>query len=156
MEEQQQQEQPKEPTLAELAARVARVEEYIKTQSSPTFDDIYRMLAAILQRAQAFETEVINKSTQVHADHNAYLQEVNNKLIDRFRAMEAKIDQDIEDIRRRFNERVGQEIARVTSDTIADSLSRRVLTVRTAARGENVDVFIRQASSAEIRASKLF
>src|SRR5262245_5203190 len=156
MEEQQQQEQPKEPTLAELAARVARVEEYIKTQSSPTFDDIYRMLATILQRAQAFETEVINRSTQVHADHNAYLQEVNNKLIDRFRAMEAKIDQDIEDIRRRFNERVGQEIARVTSDTIADSLSRRVLTVRTAARGENVDVVIRQASAAEIRASKLF
>jgi len=114
------------------------------------------MLATILQRTQAFETEVINKSTQIHADHKAYLQEVNNKLIDRFRAMEAKIDQDIEDIRRRFNERVGQEIVRVTSDTIADSLSRRVLTVRTAARGENVDVVIRQASSAEIRASKLF
>src|SRR5215467_9946172 len=131
----QQQEQPKEPTLAELAGRVARVEEYIKTQSSPTFDDIYRMLAAILQRALAFETEAINKSTQVHAEHNAYHQEVKNMLIDRFRAMEAKIDQDIEDIRRRFNERVGQEIVRVTSDTIADSLSRRVLTVRTAARG---------------------
>src|SRR5262249_22218301 len=78
----------------ELAERVARVEEYIKTQSSPTFDDIYRMLATILQRAQAFETEVINKSRQVHADQNAYLQEVNNKLIDRFRAMEAKSDQD--------------------------------------------------------------
>jgi len=156
MEEQRQQEQPKEPTLAELAQRPARVEEYIRTQSSPTFDDIYRMLAAILQRTQAFETAVINKSTQVHTDHNAYLQEVNNKLTDRFRAMEAKIDQDIADIRHRFNERIGQEIAKVTSDTIADSLSRRVLTVRTAARGENVDVVIRQASSAEIRASKLF
>ena len=156
MEKQQQQQQLKEPTLAELAERVARVEEYIKTQSSSTFDDIYRMLATILRKARAFEAEVINKSTQVHAEHNAYLQEVNNKLIDRFRAMEAKIDQDIEDIRRRFNERVGQEIARVTSDTIADSLSRRVLTVRTAARGENVDVVIRQASAAEIRASKLF
>src|SRR5262249_11273213 len=105
---------------------------------------------------QYLAAEVITKSTQLHADHNAYLQEVNNKLIDGFRAMETKIDQDIEDIRRRFNERVGQEIARVTSDTIAASLSRRVLTVRTAARGENVEVVIRQASSAEIRASKLF
>jgi len=152
----QQQEQPKEPTLAELTERVARVEEYIKTQSSPTFDDIYRMLATILRKAQAFETEVIEKSTKVNNENTAYLKEVNDRIIDRFRGMEAKIDQDIADIRHRFNEHVGQEIARVTSDTIADSLSRRVLTVRTAARGENVDVVIRQASAAEIRASKLF
>ena len=152
----QQQEQPKEPTLAELTERVARVEEYIKTQSSPTFDDIYRMLATILRKAQAFETEVIEKSTKVNNENTAYLKEVNDRIIDRFRGMEAKIDQDIADIRHRFNEHVGQEIARVTSDTIADSLSRRVLTVRTAARGENVDVVIRQATSAEIRASKLF
>jgi hypothetical protein len=31
-----------------------------------------------------------------------------------------------------------------------------VLTVRTAQRGENVDVVIRQASPAEVRATKLF
>jgi len=135
MEEQQQQGQTKEPTLAELAERVARVEEYIKTQSSPTFDDIYRMLATILQKARAFEAEVIEKATKVNNENTAYLKEVNDKIIDRFRGIEAKIDQDIADIRHRFNERVGQEIARVTSDTIADSLSRRVLTVRTAARG---------------------
>ena len=66
---------------------------------------------------------ISNKIAEELVSRNAYLQEVNNKLIDRFRAMEAKIDQDIADIRHRFNERVGQEIARVTSDTIADALS---------------------------------
>jgi hypothetical protein len=76
--------------------------------------------------------------------------------VERFRVLATKFDQEIEDIRRRFNERIGQEIVKVTSDTVAEALTKRVLTVRTAQRGENVDVVIRQASPAEVRATKLF
>ena len=90
MEEQQQQEQPKEPTLAELGERIAKLEEYITTRSVPTFTDIYRMLATILQKARAFEAEVIEKATKVNTENTAYLREVNDKIIDRFRGMEAR------------------------------------------------------------------
>jgi hypothetical protein len=88
--------------------------------------------------------------------HNTYLRETRDRLIENFRSLETKIDQDLQDIRRRFNERIGQEIVKVTSDAIAEALTKRVLTVRTAQRGENVDVVIRQASPAEVRATKLF
>ena len=92
----------------------------------------------------------------LHAEHNTYLRETRDRLIENFRSLETKIDQDLQDIRRRFNERIGQEIVKVTSDAIAEALTKRVLTVRTAQRGENVDVVIRQASPAEVRATKLF
>jgi hypothetical protein len=85
-----------------------------------------------------------------------YLRETRDRLIENFGSLETKIDQDLQDIRRRFNERIGQEIVKVTSDAIAEALTKRVLTVRTAQRGENVDVVIRQASPAEVRATKLF
>jgi len=149
-------EQKIEPTLAELSDRVKKLEEYVTTQSVPTFDDIYNMLAAVLKKAQAFESETFKHTSELHAELNKYMQETRDKLVELFRALETKIDQGIEDIRRRFNERIGQEIAKVTSDTIAEALTKRVLTVRTAQRGENVDVVIRQASPAEVRANKLF
>jgi hypothetical protein len=155
MEEQQQQEQPKE-RLAELAERIKKLEDYVATQAVPTFDDIYKMFAAVLKKAQAFEVETIKNASGLHAEHNTYLRETRDRLIENFRSLETKIDQDLQDIRRRFNERIQQEIVKVTPDDIAESLTKRVLTVRTAARGENVDVVVRQASSAEIRASKLF
>jgi hypothetical protein len=63
MEEQQQQEQPKEPTLAELAERIKKLEEYVATQAVPTFDDIYKMFAAVLKKAQAFEVETIKNAS---------------------------------------------------------------------------------------------
>jgi hypothetical protein len=156
MEEQQQQEQPKESTLAELAERIKKLEEYVATQAVPTFDDIYKMFAAVLKKAQAFEVETIKNASGLHAEHNTYLRETRDRLIENFRSLETKIDQDLQDIRRRFNERIGQEIVKVTSDAIAEALTKRVLTVRTAQRGENVDVVIRQASPAEVRATKLF
>jgi hypothetical protein len=146
MEEQQQQEQPKEPTLAELAERIKKLEDYVATQA----------VAAVLKKAQAFEVETIKNASGLHAEHNRYLRETRDRLIENFRSLETKIDQDLQDIRRRFNERIGQEIVKVTSDAIAEALTKRVLTVRTAQRGENVDVVIRQASPAEVRATKLF
>ena len=61
MEEQQQQEQPKESTLAELVERIKKLEGYVARQAVPTFDDIYKMFAAALKKAQAFEVETIKK-----------------------------------------------------------------------------------------------
>jgi hypothetical protein len=96
------------------------------------------------------------RTTLSQREHNKYMQETRDKLVELLRTLETKIDQGIEDIRRRFKERIGQEIAKVTSDTIAEALTKRVLTVRTAQRGENVDVVIRQASPTEVRGTKLF
>ena len=115
------------------------------------------MLAAVLKKAQAFESETFKHTSGLHAEHNTYLRETRDRLIENFRSLETKIDQDLQEIRRRFNERIEQEeIVKVTSDAIAEALTKRVLTVRTAQRGENVDVVIRQASPAEVRATKLF
>ena len=75
------------------------------------------------------------------------LQETRDRLIENFRSRGTKIHQDLRDIRRRFNERIGQEIVKVTSDAIAEALTKRVLTVRTAQRGENVDVVITRGGS---------
>jgi hypothetical protein len=66
------------------------------------------------------------------------------------------LEDQVREIRKKFDEPIQQEIVKVTSDEIAEALTGRVLTVRTAARGENVDVVIQRASPAEIRASKLF
>jgi hypothetical protein len=84
------------------------------------------------------------------------LREAHQQFVENFRVLAQNLEDQVSEIRKRFDERIQQEIAKVTSDDIAEALTKRVLTVRTAARGENVDVFIRQASSAEIRASKLF
>ena len=145
-----------DPTLAELSARIARLEEYNTTQSVPTFTDIYEMFATVLKRAQAFQDTTHKHTSELHTEHCKYMQETREKLVELFRALEVKIEQDLADIRRRFNDRVENEVAKVTSDTIAEALTKRVLTVRTAARGEQCDVIIRQASPAEIRATKLF
>jgi hypothetical protein len=104
----QQQEQPKEPTLAELAERIEKLEEYVATQAVPTFDDIYKMFATVLSKAQAFESETFKHASELHIEHNKYMQETRDKLVELFRVLATKIDQEIEDIRRRFNERIGK------------------------------------------------
>jgi hypothetical protein len=82
--------------------------------------------------------------------------EAHQQFIENFRVLAQNLEDQVREIRKRFDERIQQVIVKVTSDEIAEALTKRVLTVRTAARGENVDVVIRQASSAEIRAGKLF
>jgi hypothetical protein len=59
--EQQQQEQPKEPTLAELAERIEKLEEYVATQAVPTFDDIYKMFAAVLSKRRGSRNQTFLK-----------------------------------------------------------------------------------------------
>jgi hypothetical protein len=84
------------------------------------------------------------------------LREAHQQFVENFRVLAQNLEDQVREIRKKFDERIQQEIVKVTSDDIAEALTKRVLTVRTAARGENVDVVIRQASPAEIRASKLF
>ena len=156
MEEQQQQEQPKESTLAELAERIKKLEEYVATQSVPTFSDIYHFLAASLKKAQAHQAETTVRATAAHEAQIAYLREAHQRFIENFRVLAQNLEDQVQEIRKKFDERIQQEIVKVTSDDIAEALTKRVLTVRTAARGENVDVVIRQASPAEVRATKLF
>jgi translation initiation factor 2 alpha subunit (eIF-2alpha) len=76
----QQQEQPKEPTLAELAERIEKLEEYVATQAVPTFDDIYKMFTAVLSKAQAFESETFKHASELHTEHNKYMQETRDKV----------------------------------------------------------------------------
>src|SRR5262249_26195016 len=133
-----------------------KLEEYVATQSVPTFSDIYHFLAASLKKAQAYETEATATATAPHEAQIAYLREVHQRFIENFRVLAQNLEDRVREMRKKFDERIQQEIVKVTSDEIAEALTKRVLTVRTAARGENVDVVIRQASAAEIRASKLF
>jgi hypothetical protein len=149
-------EETKEPTLADLEARIKRLEEYQTTQAVPAFDDVYRMLAAVLQRVQAFQNETYKHVSELNAEHTQYMRETRDKLVDLSRALEVKIEQELAEVRRGFNERVTQEIARVSAEDIAQALTRRVLTVRTAQRGEQVDIAVRQATPQEIRGTKLF
>ena len=165
MEQQQQQEQPKESTITELVERINKLEEYVSTQSVPTFSDIYHFLAASLRKVQAYETEATTKkalfdavagATAAHEAQIAYLREAHQRFIENFRVLAQNLEDQVREIRKKFDERIQQEIVKVTSDTVAEALTKRGLTVRTAQRGENVDVVIRQASAAEVRASKLF
>ena len=82
--------------------------------------------------------------------------EAHQQFIENFRVLAQNLEDQVREIRKEFDDRIQQRIVKVTSGDIAEALTKRVLTVRTAARGENVDVVIRQASSAEIRAGKLF
>src|SRR5215470_9501400 len=115
MEEQKQQEKPKEPTLAELAERIAKLEAYIATQSVPTFSDIYEFLAATLKKAQRYEAEASAKATAAHEAQIAYLREAHQQFVDNFRVLAQNLEDQVREIRKKFDERIQQEIVRVTS-----------------------------------------
>jgi len=104
----------------------------------------------------AFAAANCARATAAHEAQIAYLREAHQQFVENFRVLAQNLGDQVREIRKKFDERIQPEIVKVTSDDIAEALTKRVLTVRTAARGENVDVVIRQASSAEIRASKLF
>jgi len=96
------------------------------------------------------------RATAAHEAQIAYLREAHQQFIENFRVLAQNLEDQVREIRKEFDDRIQQRIVKVTSGDIAEALTKRVLTVRTAARGENVDVVIRQASYAEIRASKPF
>ena len=110
MEEQKQQEQPKEPTLAELAERIKKLEEYVATQSVPTFSDIYHFLAASLKKAQGYEAEATARATAAHEAQIVYLRESHQQFVENFRVLAQNLEDQVRETRKKFDERIQQEI----------------------------------------------
>jgi hypothetical protein len=119
-EEQQQQEQPKESTLAAH-------QEVGGVRGDTSCPDIRRHLQDVrgcVEDGAGFrggDDQEMPRDCPLSTTRT--LQETRDRLIENFRSLETKIHQDLQDIRRRFNERIGQEIVKVTSDAIAEALT---------------------------------
>jgi predicted nuclease with TOPRIM domain len=129
----------------QLEERTKKFEEHLSTQVHPRFDDIQDENADVLGRANRILTEV-----------NADVREIEKTLLDEFfklrESLVADFSKRLDEIRLKFNERVKEEIAKVTSDEIAKSLTKKVLITRPASREEvkaGTALAVRQATRAE-------
>jgi conjugal transfer/entry exclusion protein len=124
-------------TAEALEARLANLEEYVSTQVTPRFDDV---------------------QDQVHG----HREDLTDRVDDYFSRTEKQISemkqnlaQALGELRVRIQEKVQEEIRKVTADEIAESLTKKVLVTRQATREElkNSDNVLktRPATPAEIR-----
>jgi hypothetical protein len=58
------------------------------------------------------------------------LREAHQQFVENFRVLAQNLEDQVREIRKNFDERIQQEIVKVTSDDIAEALTKRVPTVR--------------------------
>jgi hypothetical protein len=128
-----------EVEFAALTERVAKLEQYLPDIHA----DADELAHTLIRRAEEYQGWVEARQSHAQADLSAAIADLQNKLAE-----------ELSDLRKKFNDRVQQEISKVTAEEIASSLSRKVLVTRPATRDElkDADVLkIRQATSAELR-----
>jgi dGTP triphosphohydrolase len=144
-------------TLEAFAERVERLEEFISTQVTPRFDDIQDGHAGLFGRIDLYFADLQKQINTLRADLEDKLKKEHTILSDDVNKLFAKLLAEsrvlLEEMRQQFVEKVRERIQAVTSDEIAEALSRKILIIRNATRDElnNPDVLkVRHASLGEL------
>jgi len=146
-------EEVKEVTLEALTERIGRLEEQVKTQITPRFDDVQDENKALFGRIDLYFADLQKQINSVRADLEKELRKEHTVLSDDVNKLLAESRLLLEEMRQQFAEKVRERIQAVTSDEIAEALTKKILVVRNATRDElnNPDVLkVRQATLDEI------
>jgi len=143
----------KEVTLEALTERIGRLEEQVKTQITPRFDDVQDENKALFGRIDLYFVDLEKQLNSVRADLEKQLKKEHAVLSDDVNKLLAESRRLLEELRYQFVEKVRERIQAVTSDEIAEALTKKILVVRNATRDElnNPDVLkVRYASLGEL------
>jgi len=143
----------KEVTLEALTERIGRLEEHIATQITPRFDDVQDENKALFGRIDLYFVDLEKQLNSVRADLEKQLKKEHAVLSDDVNKLLAESRRLLEELRYQFVEKVRERIQAVTSDEIAEALTKKILVVRNATRDElnNPDVLkVRYASLGEL------
>ena len=122
-----------ETNTAALEARVAELESQVKVLVARTADD-----------DQTFR-ELAERINLYSARHEKAISAVDERVA-------KALSQVIVSVFEHFHREVSAEaVAKISSETIAESLTKKILVVRNANRGEQADIVVRQATPQELR-----
>src|SRR6267154_1511180 len=143
----------KEVTLEALTERIGGLEEQVKTQITPRFDDVQNEHKVLFGRIDLYFADLEKQLNSVRADLEKQLRKEHAVLSDDVNKLLAESRLLLEEMRQQFVEEVRERIQAVTSDEIAEALTKKILVVRNATRDEpnSPDVLkVRQATLDEI------
>jgi len=131
-------------TIESLGQRLEKLEKYIDEQVTPRFDDVQDDHKSLSERINEYQKRIDKEVGELYDRLVADVRNTQETLL-------ADFQKQLAEIREKFNARVKEEIAKVTANEIAESLSKKILVTRPAQRHEKADVVVRQATPAELR-----